>query len=97
MSRNAVTITLHKNKALYYRNRIESVKDKPKQVLKTVNQILNRNQQESITNNIKSYNGQISNLFEISECLNNYFADIGSKIAETVQLEMVNVNSMITL
>lgn len=94
MSRNAVTITLREEKAVYDRNGIESVKHKPKQVWRTVNQILNRKRQEPIINNIEYDDGLTSNPSEISECF-NYFADIGPKISEAI--ENGKHNLMITL
>ena len=72
-------------KAVYYRNLIESAKHEPKLAWKIVNQILNRNRQEQIIHNIESDNGPISNPSEISECFNNYFADIGPKMSEAVE------------
>ena len=85
MSRNAVTVALREAKAVYYRNRFESAKHNPKQTWKTVNQILNRNRQEQVIHNIKSDNGLISDTSEISECFNNYLADIGPKISEAIE------------
>ena len=84
ISRNAVTVALREAKAIYYRNRFESAKREPKQAWKTVNQILNRNRQDQIIHNIESVNGLITNPTEISECFNNYFADIGPKISEAI-------------
>ena len=50
MSKNGVTNALREEKATYYRNHMKRVKHNPKLAWNTVNQILNRKQQDSIFN-----------------------------------------------
>ena len=84
MSQNGVTNALLEEKATYYRNHMKRVKHNPKLAWNTVNQILNRKQQDSVKKNIQSNNGLISTPEEIAECFIDYFTDIGPKIAETI-------------
>ena len=85
MSRNRVTNALSEEKATY-RNHLKRVKHNPKLALKTINQILNRKQQDSVIKNIQSSNGLISTPEEIA-LFYDYFTDIGPKIAETINGE----------
>ena len=81
-SRNHITSTLREAKTAYYKAQFESVKHDPKKAWKTVNKILNRKQECREINCIHTQNGQISCPNEL--CFNNYFTDIGPKIATTI-------------
>ena len=83
-SRNHITSTLREAKTAYYKAQFESVKHDPKKAWKTVNKILNRKQECREINCIHTQNGQISCPNELAERFNNYFTDIGPKIATTI-------------
>ncbi|CAB4039433.1 Hypothetical predicted protein, partial [Paramuricea clavata] len=55
-----------------------------KKAWKTVNKILNRKQECREINCNHTQNGQISCPNELAEHFNNYFTDIGPKIATTI-------------
>ena len=84
MSRNQVTGALRKTKTAYYKVQFDKVIHDPKQAWKTVNKILNRKQECSEINSIKTQNGEISDSTELAECFNDYFTNVGPDIAKTI-------------
>ena len=81
--RNSVNITMRKSKVYYYRKRIGNQKNNPKQAWKTVNDILGRGRNNTI-NEIKVDHDTVSSPTQISECFNDYFANAGLNITNSV-------------
>ena len=55
----------------------------PKQVLKTVNDILGRGRGDGPINEIKIAEDTISSPIKIAECFNDYFVNVGPPIASS--------------
>ena len=82
--RNSVNIAMRKAKVDYYRNRIRNKKNNPKQAWKTVNDILGRGRKNDTINEIKVDHNTVSSPTKISECFNDYFANAGPNIANSI-------------
>ena len=81
--RNRVNCTIRKDKEIYYKNSIHKSND-PKDAWKTINSILGRNQSKPTTFNLKVEDKDIEMPDEVTECFNDYFSGVGSKIANSV-------------
>ena len=81
--RNRVNCTIRKNKEIYYKNLIYKSND-PKDAWKTINSILGCNQSKPTTFNLKVEDKDIEMPDEVTECFNDYFSGVGSKIANSV-------------
>ena len=82
--RNRVTNTIRQDKENYHRNIINKNND-PKHAWKAINNILSRKSPESIINNLKGNDRDVVMPEEVSDCFNKYFADIGAKVANSVE------------
>ena len=81
--RNDVNISMRNAKREYYNNRIGNLNSNPKQVWKTVNDILGRNRGDAPINEIKIGEDTISSPIKIAECFNDYFVSVGPAIASS--------------
>ena len=81
--RDRVNCTIRKDKEIYYKNLIHKSND-AKDAWKTINSILGRNQSKPTTFNLKVEDKDIVMPDEVTECFNDYFSGVGSKIANSV-------------
>ena len=83
--RNRVTRELRRGVETYYQNLIDENSNNPKEMWKTINKVLNKNQ-HSTTPKFVMFEGQsIEKPNEIAEAFNNHFATIGPKLADKIE------------
>ncbi len=83
--RNRVNSTLRNDKEIFYRTLINKKQDR-KDAWKAINGILGRKQPKPIINNLKLENEDIVvGPKEVSDCFNNHFTRVGTKIANSVE------------
>ena len=83
--RNRVTRELRRGVETYYQNLIDENSNNPKEMWKTINKVLNKNQ-HSTTPKFVMFEGQsIEQPNEIAEAFNNHFATIGPKLADKIE------------
>ena len=78
-SRNAANIALRHSKKEYYTKKFSNNKQNPKKAWRTVNDVLGRNRNE-----IKLPGKTVTSTDELVEVFNDYFSNIGSRLAESV-------------
>jgi hypothetical protein len=84
-SRNRVNITLWHAKAEYYRTKIAHQKNNPKEAWKTINvHLLGRSLNDTIVNELKYNDSNITSTEEIANAFNEYFTNIGPNLANSI-------------
>ena len=78
ISRNKVNVALRHAKSAYYRSKIASQNNNPKQAWKTNNNLLGRSCNDTVINKLKVNNAYISSPEEIADAFNEYFVKVGS-------------------
>ena len=86
-SRNAANIALQKAKREYYTTKFLNSKTNPKHAWKTVNEILGRSRRQNIINEINLPEKTVTSTKELVNVFNDYFTDIGPKLAEKIEYE----------
>ena len=83
--RNRVNSTSRNDREIFYRNLINKNQD-PKEAWKAINGILGRKQPKPIINSLKLENEDIVvGPKEVSDCFNNHFTRVGTKIANSFE------------
>ena len=97
--RNRVNIEMRKNKSSYFREKIaECNKNDLKNTWKFINSLVSRTNKSNLIKEIKIDDQIISKNDKISEAFNDYFVDIGPKLASDVtRLSSKNVNTYLKL
>ena len=83
-SKNAVNIALRKAKKEYYKTQIQNQSGDPKRAWRTVNNILGRKHPDGGINEITVDNKPISSPGDIAQLFNDYFINIGPKLASSI-------------
>ena len=79
--RNKVNITIRSAKSEYYNDQIKANSDKPREVWKTINQLMSRKTVDHSINEITANNETITNPDLVSETMNLHFAQVGPTLA----------------
>ena len=83
--RNRVTSELRRSVEGHYRSLIDENSNNPKEMWKTINKVLNKNQCSTTPRSVM-YKGQlVEKQKEIAEAFNNHFTTIGPKLAEKIE------------
>ena len=83
--RNRVTSELRRAVEGHYRSLIDENSNNPKEMWKTINKVLNKNQSSTTPRSVM-YEGQlVEKQKEIAEAFNNHFTTIGPKLAEKIE------------
>ena len=83
-SRNAANIALRCAKKDYYANKFAGKNQNPKQAWRTINNLLGRNKKRTTINEIKLSEKTVTTTEELVEVFNDYFSNVGPKLAETI-------------
>ena len=83
--RNRVTSELRRAVEGYYRSLIDENSSNPKEMWKTINKVLNKNQCSTAPASVMYEGKLIEKQKEIAEAFNNHFTTIGPKLAERVE------------
>ena len=79
--RNSATKLSAEAKAEFYQTRLESNAKNPKEIWKTINNLLSRKDSKSTINEMTFDNKKISDHQEIANRLNEHFASVGTRLA----------------
>ena len=80
-------------KSDFYKQEIEDKKDNPKETWKILNNLMGRNTEKKSINNIKVNGHSITTLAETANHFNEYFVEIGPKLAAPSNGSSNNKNS----
>ena len=69
----------------YYTTKFQNPKTNPKHAWQTINDILGRNNNQSIIHEIKYSGKSVTSNEELKEIFNEYFTNIGPKLAQTIE------------
>ena len=83
-SRNKVNIALRQAKADYYRNKIATQNNNPKEAWKTINSLLGRSFSDTSVNELKVNDANLTSPGEIAEAFNTYFSNVGPILANSM-------------
>ena len=83
-SRNKVNIALRQAKADYYRNKIATQNNNPKEAWKTINSLLGRSSSDTSVNELKVNDANLTSPGEIAEAFNTYFSNVGPILANSM-------------
>ncbi len=83
-ARNETNILLRQTKKEYYSNKIATEKQDPKAAWKTINTILDKQNQRTKVNELNQNGTKLSSPDEISEGFNTFFSNIGPNLAEEI-------------
>ena len=84
-SRNTCNIALRHAKREYYATKFLNHKNNPKHAWKTINDILGRSHNQNTIHEIKLSGKSITSTEELKEVFNEYFTNIGPKLAQTIE------------
>ena len=79
--RNSTTKLIAEAKAEFYQTRLESNAKNPKEIWKTINNLMNRKDSKSTINEMTFDNKKVSDPQEIANRLNEHFASVGTRLA----------------
>ena len=79
--RNKVNKAIKNKKCHYYQHKIEVNKDNPKGTWRILNSLMGRTPNNKSINEIKVNGNSVSSPGEIAECFNNFFVEVGPKLA----------------
>ena len=79
--RNKVNTELRNAKKDYYSSKIASQKQNPKQVSKTINNLLGRQCKQTVVNQLDIESETLTNYEDIAESFDNYFSNMGPNLA----------------
>ena len=79
--RNSTTKLIAEAKAEFYQTRLESNAKNPKEIWKTINNLMNRKDSKSTIIKMTFDNKKVSDPQEIANCLNEHFASVGTRLA----------------
>ena len=83
-SRNKVNNALRQAKADYYRNKIATQNNNPKEAWKTINSLLGRSPSDTSVNELKINYAMLTSPGEIAEAFNTYFSNVGLTLANSM-------------
>ena len=84
--RNKLNALIRKCKREYYYKKFENTKNNIRQTWKTINGIIGRHKTASQQNTFKTDGGNVvTEPDNIANCFNNFFVDIGPKLASNIQ------------
>jgi hypothetical protein len=83
-SGNKVNIALRQAKADYYRNKITTQNNNPKDAWKTINSLLGRSFSDTSVNELKVNDANLTSPGEIAEEFNAYFSNVGPILANSM-------------
>ena len=79
--RNSTTKLIAEAKAEFYQTRLESNAKNPKEIWKTINNLMNRKDSKSTIIKMTFDNKKVSDPQEIANRLNEHFASVGTRLA----------------
>ena len=83
--RNHVNSQIKLAKSKYFQDLVNTNKDKPSELLKTLNELTSRKKSETGPSCIISEDKTITDQKSIASILNEYFTSIGTKLADTIK------------
>ena len=83
--RNKVTCELLRRVQEYYHNLIDETQNNPKAMWKTINKVLHKNSNHTITQNFTFEGTELKSYSQISEAFNKHFITVGPKLAEKIK------------
>ena len=83
-SRNMVNIALRQVKADYYRNKIATQNNNPKEAWKTINGLLGRSFRDTSVTELKINDAKLTSPNEIAEAFNSYFSIVSPILANSM-------------
>ena len=89
-SPHAANIALRNGKREYFSTKFLMYKNNPKNAWKTINEILGRSRKQNTVDEIKLPEKTSTFTEEIVDVFNDYFINVGPKLAETVQYNQMN-------
>ena len=84
-SKNSANIALRQAKREYYITKFQNPKTNPRHARQTINDILGRNNNINTVHEIKHSGKSASSNEEFKEIFNEYFTNIGPKLAQTIE------------
>ena len=84
MARNKVNIELRKTKRDYSSNKIAGQRCNPKEVWKTINSLMGRQNKPAIVNELSIGESKLTNSRDIAEGFNEFFSNIGPDLASKI-------------
>ena len=94
-TRNKVNIELRNAKKDYYSLKIAGQKHNPKQVWKTVNNLLGKQNKQTVVNELDIEGEILTNPQDIAEGFNDYFSKIGPNLARKIGTSNCNFENYI--
>ena len=85
--RNKVTSELRARVQEYYYNLIDETQNNPKAMWKTINKVLHKNSNQTVTQNIIFEGTELKSASQISEAFNKHFTTVGPKLAEKIETQ----------
>ena len=85
--RNKVTSELRARVQEYYHNLIDETQNNPKAMWKTINKVLHKNSNHTVTQNIIFEGTELKSPSQISEAFNKHFTTVGPKLAEKIEIQ----------
>ena len=85
--RNKVTSELRASVQEYYHNLIDETQSNPKAMWTTINKVLHKNSNHTVTQNIIFEGTELKSPSKISEAFNKHFTTVGPKLAEKIEIQ----------
>ena len=82
--RNKVTYELRNRVQEYYHSLVDETQNNPKAMWKTINKVLHKNSNHTVTQKIIFKGTELKTPLQISEAFNKHFTTVGPKLAEKV-------------
>eukprot|EP00794_Sanderia_malayensis_P018507 gene18507-20366_t len=82
--RNKVTSEIRTRVQEYYHNLIDETQNDPKAMWKTINKVLHKNSNQTVTQSIIFEGTELKAPLQISEAFNKHFTPVGPKLAEKI-------------
>ena len=90
--RNNVTCELRKRVQEYYHNLIDETHNNPKAMWKTINKVLHKNSNHTVTQNIIFEGTELKSSSQISEAFKKHFTTVGPILAEKIKIIIIIIN-----
>ena len=90
-NRNKVNTKLRNAKRNYYSTQIAGHKRDPKRAWKSINNLLGRQNKPTVVNELNLNDNNLTTPKDITEGFNDYFSNIGPKLASEIEIESSNI------
>ena len=84
LARNKVNMSMRQAEVSFYRDTIADQKNDPKGAWKTMNNLLGKTPNNTVVNELKLNEVNLTSPEEIAEGFNDYFSNIGPKLAQSI-------------